>query len=69
MTKLDRLNALRRAFDHEGELTGYAAGAALEVIMENWTAAMRDGATLSELAGDIDRLKERLDEFKAAALA
>lgn len=51
------------------ELFGYAASAALKELIESWTDAVRNGAPLERLIGDIDAVTETLNAFKTRALA
>lgn len=63
------LLAQRRAVCERGDLAGYAAYAALVELHGNWVAALADGAKLPELVKDIDEVKLRLDEHRAALIA
>lgn len=60
---------LVRGLEDEHMLEGYAAKEAAAVLVQNWTAAVRDGGNLADLVEDVDRTVELLNRFKAAAAA
>jgi hypothetical protein len=48
------------------DLAGYARQKAMEVVLDNWQAALRDGEALSELVKDLDDLVADVRTFKTA---
>lgn len=68
MTPIEKMNAAIKEMAREtSSLYGYAAEAALEVLVQNWEDAVVAEESLPELVGDIDRVIERLNDFKAKA--
>lgn len=49
----------------ESDLAGYAAEAAAKVLVQNWKAALRSGATIASLVPDVDDVVVALQRFKA----
>ena len=65
----DRFAAHLLAVEEGADLAHYAAHGAATVLVENWRAAIRDGADLSSLLGDVDDTKAALDAFRASLAA
>lgn len=51
------------------ELPHYAAASAAKGLADNWTAALDDGHQLQDMVGDVDRVIDALQNFKANAQA
>lgn len=62
--KLDAMNGdVDEQFAPAG-LAGFARQKAMDVLIGNWQHAMRDGASLADLLGDIDDLVADVQKFK-----
>lgn len=55
--------------EDEGQLSGYAAKAAAEMLVANWQDALRDGNSLDNLIGDVDDVISLLQRFKSSVAA
>lgn len=71
-TKLENtLAELTKAKDYVGEaydLQGYAAHAAITVLLKNWEEAIRDGTNPCALLSDVDEVCSRLQSFREAVM-
>lgn len=62
--KLVEANA--ESLEGRGALEAYAAKAAIDVLMQNWRQAIRDGYKPSDLLGDIGRTIDHLRDMQVA---
>lgn len=61
---MDNLDALLSDIESGNSLEHYAAHAAAKELVTNWKAAMRDGLSIAEIVGDVDRTIAVLAKFK-----
>ena len=65
MSLIEKATMALEELEGHGMLEAYAAHAAATVLVENWTAATRDGTDASQLIPDVDRTIEELTFFKS----
>jgi hypothetical protein len=62
-------NMLRNLAKPTADLSSYATEDAVETLLENWKAAMRDGVGLQGLVADVDGVIEHLKDFRNSIVA
>jgi hypothetical protein len=62
-------NMLRKLAKPSADLSSYATEDAVETLLENWKAAMRDGVALQGLVADVDGVIEHLKDFRNGIVA
>lgn len=66
---MPRLHRLAAGIEGQHDLAAYAAHAAILILLENWSAALRDGETLKNLTNDLLDVAALLRQFHDDALS
>jgi hypothetical protein len=59
----------QRMLSNPQDLSDWAARAAVHELLENWEPALREESSFQEVIGDVDKVIETLQAFKAQAIA